>query len=244
MSFGEALPKIRARLATDLKAEGMPRNKVLATVVRLLEQTSVRVGNEEYRKQNDSFGLTTLRNRHVEVEGNQLRFRFKGKSGQMHDIKLTDRKLARIVGECQCLPGHELFEYLDDDGQPVPINSEDVNAYLREITGEDFTAKDFRTWNGTRQTAMVLETMGPAANGTELKKNLVEAVKRAAGQLGNRPATCRKYYVHPALVDAYTDGSLFEVMNHAQPREGLDRAEAVLMELLSRYQPEVVKAVA
>ena len=236
--FGLALPAIRNRVAADLKVEGLPKNKVVATVVRLLETTCIRVGNEEYRKQNDSFGLTTLRNRHVQIEGRILRFHFKGKSGQTHDVELTDRKLARIVSDCQELPGFELFQYVDSDGQPCRITSEDVNQYLKEISGEDFTAKDFRTWRGSCEAALALEAMGPASSESEAKKNIVAAVKLTAGRLGNRPATCRKYYVHPAVVDAYTDGSLFATLENTAPVEGLRREEAAFLAMIATHAPK------
>lgn len=241
VAFGSALPRIRERVQSDLKLDGLPRNKVLATVVRLLEETCIRVGNEEYRKQNESFGLTTMRNRHVRIHGHTLKFHFKGKSGLLHDIELTDRKLARILYECQCIPGHELFQYLDGDGQASKIGSDDVNAYLREITGEEFTAKDFRTWNGTRESAAVLNEIGPAENQSAAKKNIVDAVKRTSERLGNRPATCKKYYIHPAILDAYTDGSLFDVMRAAEPRNGLSREEVAVMHLLARHKPNAVE---
>ncbi len=246
VAFGLTLSKIRERVAQDLTLSGMPRNKVLATVVRLLETTCIRVGNEEYRKQNDSIGLTTMRNKHVEVDGYSLRFRFKGKSGQMHDIELTDRKLSRIVRDCQCLPGHELFQYIDGDGQPVKVDSDDVNVYLKEVTGEEFTAKDFRTWNGTREAAVVLEAMGAAESQTAAKKNIVDAVKQTAKRLGNRPATCKKYYIHPAIFDAYADGSLFEMLTKCEPQPGaygLSREEVAIMQLLASHQPQALKLV-
>jgi DNA topoisomerase I len=241
IAFGLALPKIRLRVAQDLQADGMPKHKVLATVVQLLATTSIRVGNEEYRKQNDSIGLTTMENKHVEVEGRTLRFHFKGKSGQVHDIKLTDRKLARIVAECQEIPGHELFQYLDETGEASKVTSDDVNQYLREITDEDFTAKDFRTWNGSRETTLALEALGPAESESAAKKNIVEAVKQTAKRLGNRPATCRKYYVHPAVLDGYMDGALFEVLREAKAQDdpnGLSREEVALMQLLALYVPK------
>jgi DNA topoisomerase-1 len=244
VAFGLALPTIRARVALDLTLSGMPRNKVLATVVRLLEQTAIRVGNEEYRKQNDSIGLTTMRNKHVEVEGSKLRFRFRGKSGQMHDIEVSDRRLARIIRECQEIPGHELFQYIGDDEEIYKIRSDDVNTYLREISGEDFTAKDFRTWEGTREGAAILNEIGPAANQTSAKKNVVEAVKQTAERLRNRPATCKKYYIHPAILEAYTEGSLFEVMRSAQPQDdpnGLSCEEVAIMQLLALHKPEPLK---
>lgn len=234
IAFGMVLPKIRAQVAKDLSLPGLPRRKVLATVVRLLESTSIRVGNEEYRKQNESFGLTTLRNRHVQIDGRTLHFHFKGKSGQFHDVELTDRRLARIVAECQELPGHELFQFIDDEGNRSPVHSDDVNGYLREITGEDFTAKDFRTWNGSRAAAWALAAMGPADGESAVKKNIVAAVKETASLLGNRPATCRKYYVHPAVFDHYSNGTLFEITSSAEPdKAGLTREEVAVMRMVA-----------
>jgi DNA topoisomerase-1 len=194
---------------------------VLAAVVRLLEATSIRVGNDEYARDNDSFGLTTLRNRHVRMHGATVRFRFKGKSGLWHSIEMNDRTIARIVRECQELPGYRLFQYVDEDGALCNVDSEDVNNYLREITGQDFSAKDFRTWNGTVLAARELNAAGPCSQERERKHNIADAIKRVARRLGNRPATCRKYYIHPAIIDAYCDSSLFEVM-----RQGIEQHEA------------------
>jgi len=244
IAFGLALPKLRARVYEDLKLSGTPRNKVLATVVRLLEETCIRVGNEEYRRENESFGLTTLRSRHVQIEGHTLRFHFKGKSGQVHDIELTDRRLAQIVRACQCIPGHELFQYLEGEGHRAKITSEDVNNYLREITGEDFTAKDFRTWNGTREAAIALESAGAAESDGDARKKIVEAVKATAERLKNRAATCRKYYIHPAVLEAYSDGSLFEYLRSARAEAspyGLSREEVAVMKLLATHQPPTVR---
>jgi DNA topoisomerase-1 len=239
-AFGQALPGIRKRLKEDLDLPGLPRNKVLATVVRLLETTCIRVGNEEYAKTNESYGLTTMREDHVEVTGKRLRFRFRGKSGLDHDIELTDAKIAKIVAQCQCIPGHELFHYLDEEGESCKISSEDVNQYLREITGQEFTAKDFRTWAGTGQTALELESMGPFTSETEAKKNVIAAIKAVSSKLGNRPATCRKYYVHPAVLEAYMSGALHEAMARATDSEslyGLRREEACVLELVRAHEP-------
>jgi DNA topoisomerase-1 len=244
VAFGLALPKLRGRVHEDLKLAGLPRNKVLATVVRLLEETCIRVGNEEYRRENESFGLTTLRNRHVQIDGHTLRFHFKGKSGQVHDIELTDRRLSHIVRACQCIPGHELFQYMNGDEHRAKVTSEDVNDYLREITGEDFTAKDFRTWNGTREATIALEAIGPAESQGDAKKNIVDAVKTTADRLKNRAATCRKYYIHPSLLEAYSDGSLFEYLAGAKAETspyGLSREEVAVMKLLATHQPAVVR---
>ena len=208
LDFAEALPKIRQQTEEHLRLQGMPREKVLATIVRLLEETRIRVGNEEYRKENGSFGLTTLRDRHADVVGSQVRFSFKGKSGVHHKVKLYDRRIARIIKQMQELPGQELFTYVDEAGEPHAVESEDVNQYLQEIAGADFTAKDFRTWAGTilaarffREVELTPETQGA-------KKELVRAIARVAEELGNTPAVCRKCYIHPAVIAAYLAGAL------------------------------------
>jgi DNA topoisomerase I len=208
ISFSAALPIIREQIEKHLSLKGLPREKVLATVVRLLETTCIRVGNVEYAQENQSFGLTTLRNRHVDVSGSTIHFQFKGKSGVKHNIEVNDRRLAKIIKRCQELPGHELFQYIDEDDQRQTISSEDVNNYLREMTGEDFTAKDFRTWAGTVLAARELKQLEPFDSKTQANKNITQAIKAVAKQLGNRPATCRKYYVHPAVIDAYLEGTL------------------------------------
>jgi DNA topoisomerase-1 len=209
--FGRVLPQIRKQVEQDLALPGLSRRKVLATVVKLLDETSIRVGNEEYAQSNDSYGLTTMRDQHVEVTGGKMHFKFRGKSGQMHDIEVNDRRLAKIVKSCQDIPGQELFQYIDENGQPGLIDSTDVNDYLREITGGEFTAKDFRTWTGTGHALGALRRLGPASSVTEAKRNIVAAVKETAARLGNRPATCRKYYVHPAVLESYQSGGLFEL---------------------------------
>jgi len=234
-AFGKALPAIRRKVRRDLNTAGLPREKVLATVVRLLEQTAIRVGNEEYVAANNSHGLTTLRDKHVDIAGDKLHFRFMGKSRLKQDIVLTDRKIASILRRCQELPGHELFHYIDDSGAVSKINSEDVNSYLREIAGDDFTAKDFRTWVGSCQAAVELERIGPASSSTEAAKNIVQAVKCAASKLGNTPATCRKYYVHPAITEAYTDGRLFKAMERVSAKPApLRREELCFLRLMLR----------
>ncbi len=222
-AFAAVLPAIRKRVDADLQGPGLTHTKILATLVKLLEYTCIRVGNEEYVQQNESFGLTTLRNRHVTVGEHTLRFRFKGKSGQTHDVKLSDRRLARIVAECQSLPGQELFQHVDENGEPAPIRSDDVNDYLRQITGDDFTAKDFRTWIGTTEAVLFLEKLGPPENAGAANKNTVEAVKHVASKLGNRPATCRAYYIHPAILESYASGSFFDIV--AKARAGALRRE-------------------
>lgn len=225
--FAKALPLIRKRVDRDLARPGLPREKVVATVVRLLEKTFIRIGNEEYARENSSFGLTTLRDRHVKVSGETVEFHFRGKSARMHDISVHDKRLARIVKQCRDLPGYELFQYVDEFGETHSIDSSDVNGYLHEITSQDFTAKDFRTWTGTVQTAIALSEIGPASSETEAKRNVVSAIKRTASLLGNRPATCRNYYVHPAVLDAYMEGALPDVAHCDDP-------EKVVVDLVKR----------
>src|SRR5438067_12170707 len=206
LAFAESLPKIREQTDRDLERPGMPREKVLAAIVRLLEETRIRVGNEEYRKENGSFGLTTLRNRHAEVIGADVHFSFRGKSGKLHRVDLQDRRLARIVKRFLEIPGQELFQFLDESGEAKPIDSADVNAYLRDISGEDFTAKDFRTWAGTILAARFLRETITRPNTRGAKKQLVRAIARVADELGNTPAVCKKGYIHPAVIAAYLAG--------------------------------------
>ena len=207
-AFAAALPRIRARTAADMARPGLTRDKVLATVVQLLEKSLIRVGNEEYAKHNQSFGLTTMRDKHVAVKGQQVRFEFRGKSGVKHAVSLDDRRLARIVRQCRDLPGQELFQYVDDDGKRHRVGSADVNAYLKEITGEDFTAKDFRTWAGTVLACTALRELDKVETTAAAKKNVVKAIEAVAGVLGNTRTVCRKSYIHPAIIDSYMDGSL------------------------------------
>jgi len=237
IAFGEALPKIRERIDQDLSQRGLGREKVLATVVKLLETTLIRVGNKEYARQNNSFGLTTLRDQHVDVDGSTLRFEFRGKSGKEHAVEVQDRRLARIVKQCRDLPGQKLFQYLDENKERQSVSSEDVNAYLRETTGEDFTAKDFRTWGGTVLVLSALLEAGACESEREASKAVVEAVKRVAGQLGNRPAICRKYYVHPVVIQSFLEGTLRDTLEEAVEGEeeasnGLRRLEAQVLRLL------------
>ncbi len=227
IAFGSTLPLIREKTEEHLNLRKLSREKVLATVARLLETTCIRVGNVEYAKENSSFGLTTMRNRHVEICGSKVRFQFRGKSGVQHELELNDRRIARIVKQCRDLPGYELFEYFDENGDRQTISSDDVNAYLKEITGEEFTAKDFRTWAGTVAAAQTLTELGEFTSQTQAKKNITEAIKQAAKQLGNRPATCRKYYVHPAIIDAYMDGSLLSTMKEQEEQETQDSPYAL-----------------
>ena len=222
LRFGAALPAIRARVAQDLALRGLPRTKVLATVVRLLEATLIRVGNAEYAAQNKTYGLTTLRNRHVQVDGNRVRFEFKGKSGVHHTIDLQDRRLARVIERCRDLPG-ELFAYLDDDGIQRDVSSDDVNAYLRDISG-DWTAKDFRTWTATVLAAAYLADCEPCDTKKALTKNITATVSAVAAQLGNTPAVCRKAYIHPAVLNHYLDGSLLTRLEHVATEHFHDSA--------------------
>jgi DNA topoisomerase-1 len=212
LAFGQVLPRVRAQVERHLSLPGLPREKVLATVVRLLDTTFIRVGNEEYARTNRSFGLTTLRNHHVGITGGTLRFQFRGKSGKLHTIDLNNRRLANIVKRCQELPGYELFQYLDNNSQCQTIDSTDVNAYLREIAGQGFTAKDFRTWAGTVLTAVALRECEAYTSQTQAKKNIVHALAAVAARLGNTPTICRKCYVNPAVLDGYLDGSLLQML--------------------------------
>ena len=208
--FGKALPKIRRRVNKDLAQPGLPRSKVLATVVQLLERTFIRIGNEEYAKDNKSFGLTTMRNRHVDVNGEKLRFTFKGKSGVKHEVGVSDRRLAKIIRQLQDLPGQDVFQYVNGDGKVRDVTSQDVNDYLREITGEEFTAKDFRTWAGTVLAAMALNAQEQFRNKTQAKKNVKDAISAVSKILGNTPTVCRKCYVHPDVLETYLDGRMIE----------------------------------
>jgi DNA topoisomerase-1 len=240
IEFGESLPAIRERVDADLASPGLPREKVLAAVVRLLELTYIRVGNEEYARLNRSFGLTTLRDRHVAIEGNRVHFRFRGKSGKVHETGIRDRRLARVIRACQDVPGQELFQYVDNDGERQAIDSSDVNDYLRAISGREITAKDFRTWAGTVLAFRALCALDPAASDTDAKRNLVAAIKDVAGRLGNTPAVCRKSYVHPGVVEAYLEGGLgpdlvASAERAGEARPGTDpQEEAAVLELLRR----------
>jgi DNA topoisomerase-1 len=237
VAFAEALPEIRRRVDRDLARPGMPREKVLATVVRLLETTSIRVGNEEYARENRSYGLTTLRNRHAKVAGATVQFHFVGKSGKRHAIDLRDRRLARIVAACKDLPGQRLFEYLEEEGRPQTIDSADVNAYLHEITGQEFTSKDFRTWIGTVLAMLALRACGPCSSERMGKAAVVRAIDAVREQLGNTRAVCRKYYVHPAVLESYLDGTLSEISLDAQTAasaEQLRSEEAAVLSVLKQ----------
>ncbi len=238
ISFGKTLPKIRRRIARDLKLAGLPRNKVLATVVQLLERTFIRIGNEEYARENKSFGLTTMKDRHVEVKGAKLRFRFRGKSGREHEVDVTDGRIANIISKLQDLPGQDLFQYVDHEGKVRDITSQDVNEYLREITGEDFSAKDFRTWAGTVLTAIALNAQEQFETPKQAKSNINTAIKAVAKILGNTPAICRKCYVHPAVLENYLDqksiDGLKQTTEDALEKEDVDprSSEAAILKFL------------
>ena len=229
IAFAEALPRIRARVERDLARPDLSRPRVLAAVVRLLETTLVRVGNDEYARANKSFGLTTLRNRHVAIAGDTIRFQFRGKAGKLHIVELRDPRLARVVRRCRDLPGRELFQYLDEAGERQTVSSEDVNAYLREVSGEDFTAKDFRTWAGTVLAAHALAAVGLARTVREARGKIVRAVASVAERLGNTPAICRTSYIHPDVLEAYASGVVVKT-NGASAR--LTAEEACVLALL------------
>ncbi len=240
IAFGHALPSIRKRVNRDLALPGLPKEKILATVVYLLGATLIRVGNEEYAKENRSFGLTTLRHRHVEVEGSKITFKFRGKSGKYHSIALQASRLAKIVKKCKELPGHELFEYMDEEGNPHPVTSTEVNTYLQEITQDNFTAKDFRTWAGTVLAAFTLQEFQHFASETEAKKNIVQAIEKVAKKLGNTPSICRKCYIHPEIFHAYMDKTLLKIIEKrieheiTHDLEELSHAEAVVHSFLEQ----------
>jgi DNA topoisomerase-1 len=240
IAFGEALPIVRERTDCDLSLQCLWRDKVLATVVQLLDQTALRVGNEEYARENHSFGLTTLRTRHVEVFGSTIEFHFRGKGGKEHVVDVHDRRLARAVKRCMDIPGFELFQYVDDEGERHSVDSADVNDYLRQITGQNFTAKDFRTWHGTLCTAISLYELGECESEAEAKKNITAAIQDAAEHLGNTPAICRKSYVHPGVLDAYVDRTFLCTWQRAleeareRPRPALDAQEVALLAVLQQ----------
>ncbi len=239
IALGHALPALRRRVAADLRRPGLPRAKVLATVVRLLETTFIRVGNEEYARSNRSYGLTTLKDRHVRFAPGGLRFRFRGKSGVFHEISVHDAKLARIVRRCRELPGQELFQYQEDDGRRATIDSADVNAYIREAVGDDFTAKDFRTWAGTVLAGVALcELAAERGGGRPTRRDVTRAVSRVAERLGNTVSVCRKSYVHPAVITSYVEGTLPAVVetHPPQPGTGLRPEETAVLRLLERRQ--------
>jgi DNA topoisomerase-1 len=243
IEFADALPAIRRRVDAHLALRGLPREKVLATVVQLLETTLVRVGNDDYARHNDSYGLTTLKSRHVAIEGSQMRFRFTGKGGKQWMLKVNDRRIAKIVRACQELPGQELLQYLDENGKPQDVTSGDVNAYLREISGQDITAKDFRTWAGTVLAALELSEIGGFTSSAQAKRNLKTAMERVASRLGNTATICRKCYVHPEALKCYLEGGLaLEIQVAADlasrlDRSGLQPQEAAVLALLRARLP-------
>ena len=240
MAFADALPGLRRRVDSDMKRPGLPREKVLATVVHLLEATLIRVGNDDYARTNKSYGLTTLRDPHVRIAGSELTFRFKGKSGKAWDVSLKDRRVAKIVKACQDLPGQELFQYIDGEGAQRDVTSSDVNAYLREIAGDDFTAKDFRTWAGTVLAALALREFEAFDSDAGAKRNVRAAIESVAGRLGNTPTICRKCYIHPQILDGYLEGEMLLQVKDAVKTEltedlaSLRPEEAAVLGLLHR----------
>jgi DNA topoisomerase-1 len=238
VAFGNALPTIRAKVREHMALRGLPREKVLATVVHLLETTLIRVGNDDYAKQNRSYGLTTLKNRHVAIEGSEVRFRFTGKSGKQWSLKVNDRRVAKIIKACQELPGQELLQYVEKDGTQQDVTSNDVNAYLKEITGQDITAKDFRTWAGTVLAALALKELESFDTAAQAKKNLRAAIERVAARLGNTPTICRKCYIHPEVLNSYLDGNLaLEIKSEVESElrnelAGLQPEEAAVLAML------------
>jgi DNA topoisomerase-1 len=240
LNFGKALPAIRKQVDEALKLPGLPREKVLATVVYLLQATMMRIGNEEYARHNKSFGLTTLRDRHVRIDGSEVEFHFRGKSGVRHSIKVDDPRLARIIKRSRDLPGQELFQYIGDDGERHAVGSADVNDYLRALTGEDYTAKDFRTWSGTVLAALALQEFQKFDSEAQAKKNIVRAIETVAERLGNTPTICRKCYVHPAVIDAYLDGTILHALQRraqeqlARDIHALSPEEAAVLALLQQ----------
>jgi len=241
-AFGELLPLIRERADQDLKATGLPRPKVLAAIVKLLETTLIRIGNQEYAAKNDSYGLTTLRDDQIDVSGSTLHFEFTGKSGKPQSVDLRDRRLAKVIQQCKEIPGYELFQYIDENEERQIIDSGDVNDYLREITGEAITAKDFRTWGGTLHAFRTLIEAGPAETVKAARSSISAAIKQAAGKLGNTTTVCRQYYVHPDLCEAYQSGRLFDLLKDAPPVDDspytLDDDEAALIVVLRKLAEE------
>jgi len=230
VAFADALPTIREVVEEHMDLRGLPREKVLATVVHLLETTLIRVGNDDYAKQNSSYGLTTLKNRHVAVDGNEVRFRFTGKSGKQWSLRVRDRRVAKIIKACQDLPGQELLQYVDEAGNCQDVTSTDVNEYLKEITGKEITAKDFRTWAGTVLAAMALNELESFDSAAQAKRNLRAAIEKVASRLGNTPTICRKCYVHPEVLNSYMDGNLVLELK--------SQAESVLRNSVQRLKPE------
>ena len=250
VAFADALPAIREKVQQHMSLRGLPREKVLATVVHLLETTLIRVGNDDYAKQNNSYGLTTLKNRHVAVDGNEVHFRFTGKRGKQWSLRVRDRRVAKIIRSCQELPGQELLQYLDEEGSCHDVTSTDVNTYLREITGKDITAKDFRTWAGTVLAAMALNELEGFENAAQAKRNLRSAIEKVSARLGNTPTICRKCYVHPEVLTSYMDGNLvLEIKSQAESElrsvASLKPEEAAVLAMLrTRLAKEVERTAA
>ena len=238
LAFAERLSQIRCKVDSDLQRRGLPREKVLATVVYLLESTLIRVGNDEYARANGSFGLTTLRNRHVEIEGSALKFRFKGKSGKVWRLDVRNRRVAKVIRACQDLPGQELFQYVDEGGEIRDVTSSDVNSYLQEISGTEVTAKDFRTWHGTVLAALALRECQQFDTPSGAKRNIRDAIERVAAKLGNTVTVCRKCYIHPEIISAYVQGSLYLDLKEKEQEElrrgGLLREDEVAVLTLLR----------
>lgn len=241
LEFGKALPLLRARVEEDLRKKALSEEKVLATVVSLMERTFIRIGNNEYEKANGSYGLTTLKNKHVVIDGDQIIFSFKGKKGIQHDVSIRNKRLARIVSQCHDIPGKELFQYYAEDGSRHPIDSGMVNAYIREAMAEEFSAKDFRTWAGSLHALQAFRAIGEAATETAIKKNINTVLDTVSGQLGNTRTVCRKYYVHPRLIQLYEDNRLIKYLQELDALEeeggsdaGLTAEEKILMKILRR----------
>jgi DNA topoisomerase-1 len=244
LEFSRLLPKVRHKVERDLSLPGLPRDKVLATVVSLLEKTLIRVGNEVYAREHRSYGLTTLRDRHVEITGTEIRFGFRGKSGVEHSVAISDGRLAKIVQQCQSLPGQGLFQYVDCDGKRQEVSSGDVNNYLRAVAGRQITAKDFRTWAGTMRAAVALRDIGPSGFQREANRNVIRVIDEVAKHLGNTRAVCRKYYVHPRVIERYLKGEVAPIaedaLRHRRKRRtaGLRRDEYAVLEFLDLDAPE------
>lgn len=237
--FAQELPKIREKIKADLSSDKLTKQKVVAAVIWLLENTLIRIGNEEYAEENNSYGLTTLKNKHVSIYSGNIRFRFKGKSGVYHNISIKNKKVARIIRSCRDLPGQDLFEFVDSNGEVQTVSSQDVNAYLQEITGKDITAKDFRTWGGTVFAAIVFDRTGVLEDETLTKQSVADVVKKVAAHLRNKPNTCKKYYIHPHIITAYLNGynlSNFRDLDDIKKYkkiEGLDDYENKVLHMVS-----------
>jgi DNA topoisomerase-1 len=247
IAFAKALPKIRRAVARDLRGKGLPREKVLAAVIKFMEATLIRVGNEEYAKNNHSYGLTTLRDRHARIARGKVKLEFRGKSGKEHEFEVNDPRLAEIARQCQHLPGQELFQYIDETGEIRDIGSADVNQYLRQISGADFTAKDFRTWAGTVLAAQALAELRKFDSQAQAKRNIVKAIESVAAKLGNTKAVCRKCYIHPDILESYMDGQLVENLARRAARMAKSKAklrpqEAAVLALLERRLAAMTKA--